>query len=108
MIYSELNSLIEKAVEQELIEHSDIIYVRNQLMKLLGLDSFPAPPLDSPGRSISETLVRIIDYAVEKGIIENILDDREILSASIMNCFVARPSEVNATFNRKYSESPQA
>src|SRR5699024_7170462 len=38
----------------------------------------------------------------------DIFDAKEILTANIMNCFVARPSVVNKTFYKKYKESPIA
>ena len=44
----------------------------------------------------------------EHEVIEDVFDDKEILAANIMNCFVPRPSVVNAVFNQKYQDSPEA
>src|SRR5699024_11745203 len=52
-------------------------------------------------------LEHIIDYASREDVSEDIFDDKEILSARIMNCFVARPSVINQTFNEKYKQSPE-
>ncbi len=41
MIYQLITGLIQKALEVELIEAADQIYVRNQVMSLLGLETFP-------------------------------------------------------------------
>lgn len=108
MIYRNIAGLIQKAVDVELIEPADVNYVRNQVMNLLGLDSFPEEADELTDDLIPDLLEHLIAYAVEHGIIMDVLDDKEILSANIMNCFVARPSVVNTTFNRKYEKSPAA
>lgn len=107
MINQYIAGLIEQAVNVNLIEKADHIYVRNQVMHLLKLDSFPET-LEKP---IQDTIPNILDvlvsYAIEQGIIEDVLDDKEILSANIMNCFIARPSVIQKTFYEKYEISPK-
>ncbi|MBY7142879.1 UDP-glucose--hexose-1-phosphate uridylyltransferase [Virgibacillus sp. NKC19-3] len=108
MIYQHINGLIQKAIEAALIEQADQIYVRNQVMRLLHLESFPENVTNITKDSIPNILERIIAYAVENDVIENVFDDKEILAATIMNCFIARPSVINKTFYKKYEQSPQA
>src|SRR5699024_3086818 len=48
----------------------------------------------------------LIRYAIAENVIKDVLDDKEILSAKIMDCFIARPSVINATFDEKYKLSP--
>ena len=126
MIYHHIAALVEKAVETELIMEADRIYARNQVLGKLNLTDFPedidagvrgnhaAPEADTvtsghqTNRSIPNILADIIDYAITHHVIDDTLDAKEILSADIMNCFVARPSVVNQTFNEKYALSPQA
>ncbi|MFD1863082.1 UDP-glucose--hexose-1-phosphate uridylyltransferase [Planococcus chinensis] len=107
MIHSTLAGLIEKALEAELIEAADTDYARNQAMHLLGLESFPEA-VEPAENSIPNLLEGLIAYAVEEGVIADVFDDKEMLSANIMNCFVARPSAINAAFNEKYADSPVA
>jgi len=106
MIFRNLAGLIQKALEAKLIETADFNYVRNKVIQLLGIDSFPEEAIVPIEDTIPNLLEKIIAYAVEQGVIADILDDKEILSAKIMDCFVARPSVVNAIFNEKYNESP--
>ena len=106
MIIRNLAGLIQKALETKLIETADFNYVRNKVIQLLGIDSFPEEAIVPIEDTIPNLLEKIIAYAVEQGVIADILDDKEILSAKIMDCFVARPSVVNAIFNEKYNESP--
>ncbi|TWT27095.1 UDP-glucose--hexose-1-phosphate uridylyltransferase [Planomicrobium sp. CPCC 101110] len=108
MAYQVLEGLIQQALKAELIENADIAYARNQVMNLLAMESFPEEAVEAFHDSIPNLLEKLIAYAIEGGIIEDILDDKEILSANIMNCFVARPSAVNAVFQQRYAESPVA
>ncbi|MDQ0428608.1 UDPglucose--hexose-1-phosphate uridylyltransferase [Planomicrobium stackebrandtii] len=106
MVYENLEGLLDKALESRLIEAADTDYVRNQVMNLLGLESFPENAVEPADDTIPNLLENLIAYAIEQGVIMDIFDDKEILSANIMNCFVARPSVINAAFNEKYAESP--
>lgn len=106
MIYQHLSGLIQKAINTELIEASDHIYARNQVMNLLNLEAYPEQIDHKTEDSIPNLLEKIVDYAVETHVIEDVFDDKEILTANIMNCFVARPSVINDVFNKKYEQSP--
>src|SRR5699024_12605719 len=68
---------------------------------------FPRACKETCGGSIPEGLEAIVDYAVEHHIIPNALDATEILRANVMNCFVARPSVINQTFDEQYQISPR-
>ena len=106
MIYQNLAGLIQQAFEAKLIETADLNYVRNKVMHLLQLEAFPEEAIESVKDTIPNLLENIITYAVEQDIIADVLDEKEILSANIMDCFVSRPSVINAIFNQKYNESP--
>lgn len=108
MIHDTLAGLIQKALETELIEAADVDYARNQVLHLLGLDSYPGEAVEPADGSIPDLVEDAIAYAVEQSVIQDLFDDKEMLAANIMNCFVARPSAVNAVFNEKCAESPIA
>ncbi|MDN7242491.1 UDP-glucose--hexose-1-phosphate uridylyltransferase [Planococcus sp. N028] len=108
MIYQQLEGLIQQALNAQLIERDDVIYARNQVMNLLKLESFPNKVVEAADDTIPNLLESVVAYAITQGIIMDVLDDKEILSANIMNCFVARPSAINGVFQQKYSESPIA
>ena len=90
-----------------LIAKADQIYVRNQVLALLKLEAFPETTNNQTDDTIPNLLEKIITYAIKNNVIENVFDDKEILSANIMNCFVARPSVINSTFQEKYKKSPK-
>ncbi len=106
MIYQNLAGLIQKALEVELIEAADRIMSVIRSSTLLGLEAFPESTIEPINDTIPNLLEKLIAYAVEQGVIADVFDEKEILSANIMNCFVARPSVVNAIFNQKYHRSP--
>src|SRR5690554_3381982 len=107
MIYQHIQGLIQKGIDTKLIDPIDQIYVRNQVLDLLNLQSFPETVETPTDDSIPNIVETIIDYAVLNDVIEDVFDDKEILSANIMNCFVARPSIINNIFWDKYNDSPQ-
>lgn len=107
-IYKHITGLVKKAIEVELIEKTDHIYARNQVLALLQIEAYPERLPKATDDTIPNLLDKIIAYAVEQEVIADIFDAKEILTANIMNCFLARPSVVNNTFNEKYKVSPKA
>ncbi|WP_077328412.1 UDP-glucose--hexose-1-phosphate uridylyltransferase [Virgibacillus siamensis] len=108
MIYNAISCLINKGIETGLIEKTDHIYVRNQIMHKLQLDHFPEKTEAATDETIPDLLEHLVDYAVQNELIDNVLDEKEILAANIMNCMVPLPSTVNAAFWRKYASSPES
>lgn len=106
MIVSHIQGLIDQALNVRLIEKEDEIYARNRVLDLLQLEVYPDTKPESTEDTIPNLLEKMIDYAVENNVIEDIFDEKEMLSADIMNCFVARPSTINSEFKGKYDISP--
>ncbi|WP_068675161.1 UDP-glucose--hexose-1-phosphate uridylyltransferase [Oceanobacillus sp. Castelsardo] len=106
MIVQHIAGLIHQAIESNLIEKEDNIYVRNQVMNQLNVESFPETVENPTADTIPNILEKVISYAVEHHVIEDVLDEKEILTANIMNCFMDKPSIVNEKFNEKYKQSP--
>lgn len=106
MIYQHISGLIHQAIKDELIEDSDEIYVRNQIMNLLGLNKFPKQLKNKTIDSIPNILNQIVLFAIQQELIKDSSDEKEMLSANIMNCFIPRPSEINRIFNEKFQKSP--
>src|SRR5690625_2985584 len=105
-IYNTIASLIDQAVKMELIEERDMLFVRNQVLAQLHLDSFPNEALITEG-DIPDLLEYVTNYAVEAQLIEDVFDDKEMFQANVMNCFMPRPSTVQQTFWDKYMEHPE-
>jgi UDPglucose--hexose-1-phosphate uridylyltransferase len=106
-IYYVIQQLINKAMDLEIIERQDEIYARNQLMVLLKLDSFADQGEAHSTEGIPDLLEQLENYAVEKEIIRDLLDEKEIFSSKLMNVFMPRPSDLNKSFFKKYAENPE-
>ncbi|CRK81304.1 UDP-glucose--hexose-1-phosphate uridylyltransferase [Neobacillus massiliamazoniensis] len=112
-VYVTVNQLVHKAVSLGLIQPDDEIYARNQIMALLDLTDFPErQAIDheqavGQGKDIPDLLDELTLFAVQTGLIEDLLDEREILSSKMMNIFMPKPSEVNKTFYEKWAVKPE-
>jgi UDPglucose--hexose-1-phosphate uridylyltransferase len=106
MVTDYIERLIDLAIEAELITTRDRIYARNQILGLLDLQTFTAPENKLTEGTIPECLKALLDDAVSRGVISDALDEREQLDAKIMDTFLSKPTEINATFNQLYDDDP--
>jgi UDPglucose--hexose-1-phosphate uridylyltransferase len=112
MINTYIKQLVEYGVANELIEEADKIYTTNIILEMLKLDDYEepatAPEIKTP-EDLEAVLKGILDYAVEKGLIEeDSVVLRDLFDTKIMNALVPKPSQVIRTFWEKYKESPEA
>lgn len=106
----DIKKLTAYGLKTGLIEKEDKIYTINRLLELFGLDE-----LEDEGEEVSmeeeeleETLGRMMDYAVEKGIMkEDGIVYRDLFDTKIMSMLVPRPGEVIRRFRSLYAESPE-
>ena len=107
MIYSSVQKLIDYAVRTNLITPEDIYVVRSRLMDALALSDFEDCSVDSGEATIDEILSPIIEYAVEKGIINDTANSRDLFDTRIMGLLTPMPREVISSFELRYEESPE-
>lgn len=107
MINYEINRLINFATQQSLISEEDKIYSTNMLLGLLDLNEFELSEVNEQLDTPTPILENILDYAVEKNMIENTVTERDLFDTKIMNCVMPRPSEVINKFNELYTSSPE-
>ncbi|WP_121610982.1 UDP-glucose--hexose-1-phosphate uridylyltransferase [Mesobacillus foraminis] len=106
-IYAAIDEIVKQGVISELIPEEDGIYVRNQIMALLSLEDFPEQGGENSGKDLPELVDVLVNFAVEKGLIEDLFDEKEILGSKIMNVFMPRPSDVNRFFYERYESNPE-
>lgn len=107
MIFAYVEELIRKAEQAELITARDRMYARNQLIALLGRNDFVQPDDDVSALSISDLVEKLTDDAVERGIVQPFLEEKDIFAANVMNVFVSKPSQIAEAFWGSYQSSPQ-
>ena len=110
MICSNIDRLVSYGVLTGLIDEGDKIYVRNQLLTKLGLDSYEPTGAECKDVSeLDEILEGITDYAVSMGMLEHdSIVYRDIFDTAIMDTLTPYPSTVAASFDRLYEISSKA
>ena len=100
-------ALADYAVKTGLIESSDRVWAVNGLLQVLDLQEFAEPeqPLDL---TLEDTLSRLVDFSVKRGLIEGDVTSRDLLDTKLMGVLTPRPSQVIARFQERYAQRPRA
>ena len=106
MIDKSIRKLICYGLEKGLFEQRDTVYITNRILEILGLDSFDCHE-NFTSVDLEETLKEILDFAVEKGLIEDTITQRDLFDTKVMAALLPRPSEVTNKFYSLYAESPK-
>lgn len=101
----QINRLLNFALQQGLIAPEDKYYSANLLLDLLGVDEFEVVEVDETLPIAHDILENMLDYAVEKGLCEDTVTQRDLFDTRIMNCVMPRPSEVVGNFKKIYEKS---
>lgn len=111
MIHTYIKQLVEYGVDNGLLEPCDRIYTTNLLLDILKMDAYEEPEevqkIETPS-DLEKTLKGILDYALEKNIVEQdsvVLKD--LFDTKVMNALMPRPGEVIRAFREKYKKSPK-
>ena len=107
MIYKQIKLLVKYALDCGLIEKGDEIFCINRLLEILGLDGFEDCEIPDGEVQLESVLGALLDFAAEKGLIENTVTCRDLFDTKIMSVFVPRPSFVAQRFYSLYEQSPQ-
>lgn len=103
-----VRKIVKYGLEKGFFPKRDEIYITNLIMAELGMDSISEESANFSGEvNLQETLGELLDYATEKGIIQNSVTYRDLFDAKIMGLMLPRPSEVTDTFNKLYEKSPK-
>ena len=102
----EINRLLNFALQQGLISEEDKYYSANLLLDLLQVDEFEPVEINETLPIAHDILENMLDYAVEKGLCEDTVVQRDLFDTRIMNCVMPRPSEIIKKFRAIYEKSP--
>lgn len=103
-----IKRLLAFGLAHHMFQPEDEIYVRNQLLDVLGLQEYedvllPEEHLSSPQPILDELLA----YAIQTGLIEDSIVEKDLFDTRLMNCMMPRPSEVIAQFQQHYASDPK-
>ena len=105
MIDKSVRKLVCYGKEKGLFSERDEIFVTNLLFEALGLDGAECEE-EFSDVDLKETLDEILDYVVNKGIIEDGITSRDLFDTKLMGLMMPRPSEVTRQFYELYEKSP--
>lgn len=103
-ISSVIRSFVNNAIEQGWIDSLDRIYTTNRLMSLIQINELEEGVSDS--NDLLSLMDQLTQYAIEKGIIENIGYQREQFEAAVMDLLTPSPSQLNNKFWDLYRNNP--
>ena len=107
MVYDAIKKLVTYGIETGLISEEEKIYSTNLILDVLKLDDYEEPEENYKDVELQSVLKELLDYAVEKGLIEDSVVYRDLFDTRLMNCLMPRPSQVIKTFKEKYAVSPK-
>lgn len=103
-----IETLIQAAIDAQMLPARDSVYVRNQVMSLMSVEAVPNKVSAIESWTIADALDTLIAYAAKCNIINDEIDHRDQFASKIMNCFLPQPSAIEAEFARRYKHSIEA
>ena len=107
MIDQAITELVQYGLDTGLVAPEDKIFVTNQILEALGLESYEEPPGSRGAEELEQILKEITDYAVEKELIADSIVYRDLFDTKIMGKLVPLPSMVSHKFYELYQEGPK-
>lgn len=102
-----IESLLQYGIRTGLLDEGETIYARNLLLDCMREDGCEdAQPVE--GAALADILTALTDIAVQRGIIADSGENRDIFDTKLMNCLTPRPAQVRRVFSKKTAESPLA
>ena len=109
MIFTAIQQLVNYGLDTGLILPDDAIYIRNQLLMTMQLDSFTEPEGEVCYKDLESILKTLVDDAVSRGVCADNSTARDLFDTKLMGVLTPRPSIVRANFEERYEEEgPQA
>lgn len=97
---------VKSAIETGSLSEVDEIYTINRLLDDFSIEKCTISIDDVECKSLLDAMDDLVKFAIKKQIITDTQSDKEIFQAKIMDHITPRPSTVNESFWRLYSESP--
>lgn len=107
MIYDAIKKLVQYGIEKDLITQEDANYTINRLLEILDLDEYIEPEQNYENINLETTLMEILDYSVDKGLIDDTIINRDLFDTKLMSVLVPPPHEVIEEFKKLYLQSPE-
>ena len=100
-----ISELAEYGVKTGLIPESERNYAINLLLDIFHEDAYEAN--ETKGEELEDILKGLLDIAVDKGLIEDSIVNRDLFDTSLMNAITPRPGEVIRKYQELFARSPK-
>ena len=106
MIDTSIRKLVCYALNCGLLTKRDEIFATNRILEILHIDEYDCNE-NFCDIDLAETLKELLDYAVDKGLIEDTITHKDLFDTKLMSALMPRPSEVTDKFYELYNKSPK-
>ena len=106
MIYNAIDDLLYYAVSVGLMPEEETIYARNLLLDAMHEADYRPDRLPQ-ARPLPEILSELTDVAIERGILPDTGENRDLFDTRLMNCLTPRPAQVRRSFWEAYARTPE-
>lgn len=100
-----IGELAEYGVKTELIPESERNYAINLLLDIFHEDAYEAN--ETKGEELEDILKGLLDIAVDRGLIEDSIVNRDLFDTRLMNAITPRPGEVIRKYQELFARSPK-
>ena len=108
MIYDAIDALTAYAVRVGLMPAEETVYARNRLLDAMREPDYVPGAARTGSDALADVLAELTDAAVERGILTDSAENRDIFDTKLMSCLTPRPAELRRQFWSAYARSPEA
>lgn len=106
-----IHRLLRYSLSKGLIQHRDLIYHQNNLLKILGLDGLDEPfsfdiTKAEPIEAVEDILSDLTDWAMETSLLHDpTTEEKDLFDTKLIGALIPPPSQVEHEFYQRYQES---
>ena len=105
-IFIAIENLVLYGIKNNLIQKEDEIFIKNRIAEILKIEELKDIEVVEEN-NLENILKDILDYACEKGLIDNNIIERDLFDTKVMGVLIDRPSNIRKVFFDKYKISPK-
>ena len=99
-----LESFVSQVIATSSYEELDRIYLSNRVMALVGEEGIEAR---TAATNLIDLKDELVDLAVKNGLCGELLEERDIIGAQLMDLITPAPSQLNTGFWQTYATNPE-
>lgn len=109
-IFRSIDRLVSYGVTCKLIPEEERVYSTNLILDLLKLDKYDGQfckfDIELSDNTLQSILEPLVSYAVENGIVDDMVPLKDVFDEKLMNALCPRPQTVIEKFRNDYEKSP--